>query len=139
MVVHREYLKCNVCGNIIALRTQIGWLEQYPVRIYCGKCGILIEGSAFIDHENSDFSLEFLNASIMRSNPMPVPDFVMEASGELLTDKMQACENGELPENFSPFLKTMDLMELDMMREFAKSTGHFFALQEGEMARNKTY
>lgn len=124
MVVHREHLKCDVCGTIIALRTQIGWLKQYPIRIYCGKCGILIEGSVSIDHEGSNFSQDFLNASTI-SNPMPTPDFVMEASGELLADKMQACKNGKLPKNFSPFLKTMNLMDLEMMADFAKSTARF--------------
>jgi ribosomal protein S27AE len=125
MVVHREYLKCSVCGTIIALRTQIGWLKQYPIRIYCGKCETLIEGSASINHSGSNLSQDFLNASTIRSNPMPIPDFVMEASGELLVDKLQACKDGKLPENFSPFLKTMNLMDLDMMTDFAKSTGIF--------------
>jgi len=122
MAVHREYLKCDVCGTIIALRIRGGRLKQYPVRLYCGKCGILIDGKVILDYEAKEFSLDFHNASNIRVRPLPTPDFVIEVSGELLTDKMQACENGKLPENFSPFLKTMGIMEFEMMDNFIKST-----------------
>jgi len=90
MTVYRAYLKCEVCEAITVVRTQIGYLDQHPIRICCGRCGILFNGLIVIDQKRGTYSLDFYNASQVRGRPLPTPDFIIESSGELLTDKLQA-------------------------------------------------
>ncbi|NHM29019.1 YecA family protein [Neobacillus terrae] len=82
----RQFLKCNVCESIIFVRTQLGWLEEYPIRVHCGNCGILISGKAYQDPFNGRFKITFDNSTNV---PETNPDYYIEASGELLTEKLQ--------------------------------------------------
>lgn len=56
------YVKCNVCGSVTRMRLQVGWLKEHPVHIYCGKCGILLEGKVVQDQENIKVGIAFKNA-----------------------------------------------------------------------------
>jgi hypothetical protein len=82
----RQFLKCNVCDSIIFVRTQLGWLEEYPIRVHCGNCGILISGKAYQDPFKGLFKITFDNSTNV---PETEPDYYIEASGELLTEKLQ--------------------------------------------------
>jgi hypothetical protein len=103
-VTHRVYLKCDVCGSIILTRTQIGHLEEHPIRIHCAKCGILISGEF---HQNPDvpqFTMSFENATVI---PMQDPDYYIEISGEFLTEKIRPFDKSEDVFQLPPFFKSM--------------------------------
>jgi len=120
MTVYRAYLECEVCGAITAVRIQIGYLDQHPIRICCGRCGILFSGHIVIDQTNGAYSLDFHNASQVRGQPLLTPDFIIESSGELLTDKLQAYKDDKSFAYFSPFLKTLTVIDPFKMSTFVK-------------------
>jgi len=82
----RQTLKCDVCGHLVLLRTQVGWLEEHPIRIHCAKWGILLAGRAFFDQVRITCRFEFENAKVVQKSSA---DSYIEASGELITEKMQ--------------------------------------------------
>lgn len=130
MTVYREYLKCDVCGSITAVRTQIGYLDQHPIRICCGRCGILFNGHIVIDQKVGEYSLNFHNASQVRGRPLPTPDFIIESSGELLTDKLQVYKDDKSFAYFSPFLKTLTAIDPPKMSEFINCAIKFLEFRE---------
>mgnify|MGYP001401799805 CR=1 FL=1 len=85
----RTYYKCNVCETVTLLRTQFGWLDEHPIRYTCGQCKITIEGTAFLDQENANFRIIIHNATLIEQDNVE-PKFYIEASGELLTEKLIA-------------------------------------------------
>ena len=85
-MTNRSFLKCDVCGAVTLMRLQVGWLEEHPIRVPCGKCGILISGTVYFDQEKADLHYKIHNASSVGET---VPDFYVEASGELLAEKLK--------------------------------------------------
>ena len=130
MVVYREYLKCDVCGAVTAVRTQIGYLDQHPIRIYCGRCETLFNGLITIDQEKGEFSLVFHNASQVRGRPLPIPDFFIESSGELLTDKLKAYKDETSFACLSPFLKTFIAIDPPKMSAFITHAINFLEFRK---------
>ncbi len=130
MTVYRVYLECEVCGAITAVRTQIGYLNQHPIRICCGKCGILFGGHIVIDQTNGEFLLDFHNASQVRGQPLLTPDFIIESSGELLTDKLQAYKDDKSLAYFSPFFKTLAMIDPSKMSIFVNNAITFLEFCE---------
>ena len=39
-MVCNEFIRCEVCGCITRIRLQVGWLDEHPIAVTCGKCGI---------------------------------------------------------------------------------------------------
>lgn len=85
MVVTGDY-QCNVCNSITRIRVQLGWLENYPVRIKCGKCNISIFGNVYLDQQNAGYSIKLKNVTHLED--IGNPEYLIEVSGELLTEKM---------------------------------------------------
>jgi hypothetical protein len=108
----RTLLKCEVCGSVTMLRTQIGWLDEHPIRIYCGKCGILISGTLFLDQKNVTGKFVFKNASEYTVATELIPDYYIEASGELITKKLKKFDKKQSPLVFisPPFFNTITAM-----------------------------
>lgn len=127
-MVIRNYLRCAVCGTVTVVRTQLGWLKQHPVRVHCGKCGILLLGTVYLDQDRGTARHEFENASIIDEAS---PEFYMEASGELLTEKIQPVQ-GSLPTDFSPFLKAIQAMGEGNLLKFKSRTLEFLGFMEGQ-------
>lgn len=97
MIVTNDY-QCNVCSSITRIKVQLGWLDNYPVRIKCGNCNISIFGNVSLDQENAGFSINFKNVTPLES--IGKPDYLIEVSGELLTEKMRPY-TGDM-DTFSP-------------------------------------
>ena len=45
-MVYNEFIRCEVCGCITRIRLQVGWLDEHPIAVTCGKCGISLKGKA---------------------------------------------------------------------------------------------
>lgn len=106
-ITHRTYLKCDVCGSIILVRTQVGWLSSHPIRIYCAKCGILISGTFSQDVSIPKFIIDFKNAEEVQ---VQEPDYYIEVSGELLTSKIRPYLIDEDEFQLPPFFKAFNAM-----------------------------
>ena len=106
-MTHRVYLKCDVCDSIILTRTQIGHLEEYPIRIHCAKCGILISGEFHQNPDAPQFAMSFENATEV---PMQDPDYYIEISGELLTEKIRPFDKAKDEFPLPSFFKSMNSM-----------------------------
>jgi len=119
----RNFLKCEVCGSITLVRTQLGWLEQHPIRVYCGRCGILLSGTVFQNPTEGTFRFEFSNSQVIESTR---PDYYIEASGELLTEKLQPYIGpDDVPYITPPFFNSFFAMGHENYLQFAGKTGEF--------------
>ena len=110
-MVSRIYVKCEVCGSIILIRTQIGWLPEHPIRVNCAKCGILISGNCIQDQEKAKFSISFENAKELNYKDVKNTDFYIEISGELLTSKIRRYENQDDMYQLPPFFNAKRSMD----------------------------
>lgn len=108
-MVHNEFIKCEVCGRVTRIRLQVGWLDEHPIAITCGKCGISLKGKVFIGQDEPGLKFEFENAERISARPTTRPDYVVECSGEFTTVKM--CDGWVLQEDFiTPFIRFQQKM-----------------------------
>jgi hypothetical protein len=103
---------------------QIGWLEMHPIRVHCGNCGILMRGIVRVEEQPPSFELELQNATEL---DQAEPSFYIEASGELLTEKLRRVE-GTIPKEFSPFIAATQAMGVESYEAFKTSTLAFLDL-----------
>lgn len=115
----RRFIKCEVCGSIIMVRTQVGWLPGHPIRIHCAKCGILISGECIQDQENAEFDVRFQNAKRVEAESADI-DYYIEVSGELLTAKIRPFNAEEDEYQPPPFFTTLQSMQDDDHVSFLK-------------------
>lgn len=110
------YVKCNVCGSVTRMRLQVGWLKEHPVHIYCGKCGILLEGKVVQDQENIKVGIAFKNAVQTDEDS----DFFIEASGEFPSCKMMEDE-GMVSSNttLSPFIRYSQMPNQHLFNKYS--------------------
>ncbi|WP_294439218.1 hypothetical protein [uncultured Slackia sp.] len=93
---------CNACGSWHRVRIQAGYLSKYPVQFYCGKCGSPIRGTIrhFPEKHIVRFELEVgAPATEKKFDPSggTIPGaYLVECSGELLTNKMEFQPTGDL-------------------------------------------
>ena len=45
------FIKCQVCRSITRVRLQVGWQEEHPIVVACGKCGTSLSGSVKIGQD----------------------------------------------------------------------------------------
>jgi len=121
MVITNDF-QCNVCNSITRIRVQLGWLENYPVRIKCGKCNISIFGNVYLDQQNAGYSIKLKNVTLLED--IGNPEYLIEVSGELLTEKMRPYSEDE--DTFlTPFFKNGLFSMGENVGEFKQSTMHF--------------
>ena len=87
-MVYNEFIRCEVCGCITRIRLQVGWLDEHPIAVTCGKCGISLKGKVKIGQDTLGLKFEFENAERVNAAPTTIPDYVVECSGEFTTIKM---------------------------------------------------
>lgn len=121
LLVHNEFIKCEVCGSITRIRLQVGWLDEHPIAVTCGKCGISLKGNVHIAHDDLILSFEFENAERVAAASTTLPDYVVECSGEFTTVKM--CEGWVLQEDFlTPFMRYQQKVgDFENYEKFEKS------------------
>ncbi len=118
----RRLIRCDVCGSIIMVRTQVGWLPGHPIRIHCAKCGILISGDCIQDQENVMLSIEFQNAKIVKQNSCNI-DYYVEVSGELLTSKIRKFVKDKDEYQPPPFFLTQWAMDDNDFHSYSEFKG----------------
>ncbi|RKH08391.1 hypothetical protein D7V97_19550, partial [Corallococcus sp. CA053C] len=132
MAVSRQIVQCQVCETLTIIRIQIGYLEQHPLRVPCGSCGILISGTAFINQDKIDFRVEYQNATQV---PGDTGDFHIEASPEFLTEKLKKLEKGGVPIFMSPFMIALSGLGHEGYEAFRHSTIRFSHLVREDWPR----
>ncbi|MEK5149041.1 metal-binding protein [Psychrobacillus sp. FSL K6-4615] len=95
--------QCNVCEHITRIKVQLGWLEKYPVRIKCSNCNIPIYGEVNLDQKEGTFKVDLNNVTQVEAKNDP--DFLIEVSGELLTEKLRTY-TGSSDTYFPPYFKS---------------------------------
>lgn len=124
-MVYNEFIKCEVCGCVTRIRLQVGWLDEHPIAVTCGKCGISLKGKVKIGQEIPELKFKFENAEMVNATPTTLPDYVVECSGEFPTIKM--CEGWVLQDNFvTPFIRYQQKMtDFDNYKDFGRRVATF--------------
>ncbi|WP_242940935.1 SEC-C metal-binding domain-containing protein [[Clostridium] fimetarium] len=101
------------------MRLQVGWQNEHPIVITCGKCGTSLSGHVTIGQDTLGLGFEFENATII--NDDDYEDYLVECSGEFPVVKQCKVQNGER-DVITPFIRTMNRMKDDESYEiFCKS------------------
>jgi len=100
------------------VRLQVGWLEQHPIVIACGKCGVSLSGKVDIGQIQLGLRFEFDNADILNTDEKS--DYIIECSGEFPTSK-QCVEEQSLGYAITPFIKNMSRMSDDGYEKFTNN------------------
>ena len=61
-MVFNTFIKCQVCGCITRVRLQVGWQEEHPIEVTCGKCGTSLSGKVKIGQDCPGLNFSFDNA-----------------------------------------------------------------------------
>jgi hypothetical protein len=123
-MTNRSCLKCDVCGAVTLMRLQAGWLDEHPLRVPCGKCGILISGTVYFDQVKGGLRYEIHNASEINETE---PEFYLEASGELLAEKLKRHPGGPFIWSPPPFFQALWAMGNENYAEFKGRALRFLA------------
>lgn len=111
-MVDRSIIRCPVCHSNIMVRTQIGFLQEHPIRIHCGQCGILIKGTFSQDDVKPQFNITYDNAEKIGHDSKI--DYCIEVSGEFLTEKIKKYDQENDFIKISPFMKAVNNTEDDI-------------------------
>ena len=97
-MVFNTFIKCQVCGCITRVRLQVGWQEEHPIEVACGKCGTSLSGSVKIGQDRPGLSFSFDNADEVQDENA---DYIIECSGEFPTLKqVEAADLERLVQKF---------------------------------------
>lgn len=108
-MVFNTFIKCQVCGSITRVRLQVGWQEEHPIVVACGKCGTSLSGSVKIDQDCPGLEFAFDNADEILDAEA---DYMIECSGEFPTVK-QGKATGVEEMVITPFIRYMNCMRTD--------------------------
>jgi hypothetical protein len=112
------FVKCRICGKITRIRIPVGHLDEYPIRIYCGKCESILRGRFIIQQEEVKYHAEFDNCDEVFSENA---DFFSEISGELLCNKVEDCSDKDNIYHYAtrlPFMVSASAMGFPSMQEY---------------------
>ena len=117
-MVFNTFIKCQVCGSITRIRLQVGWQEEHPIVVTCGKCGTSLYGNVKIGQDHPGLKFAFDNADeIMDAEA----DYMVECSGEFPTMKQGKIEELEKVV-ITPFIRYMNCMKTnDSYEQFKKA------------------
>ncbi|WP_297643763.1 hypothetical protein [uncultured Gardnerella sp.] len=116
-MVFNTFIKCQVCGCITGVHLQVGWQEEHPIEVACGKCGTSLSGSVKIGQDRPGLSFSFDNADEVQGENA---DYIIECSGEFPTLKqVEAADLERLV--ITPFIRYMNCMKTnDSYEEFGQ-------------------
>lgn len=126
-MVFNTFIKCQVCGSITRVRLQVGWQEEHPIVVACGKCGTSLSGSVKIGQDRPGLKFSFDNADEI---PDAEADYMVECSGEFPTVKQgKAAELEEVV--ITPFIRYMNRMKTDdSYEQFGKAVSQLKATEK---------
>lgn len=108
-MVFNTFVKCQVCGSITRVRLQVGWQEEHPIVVACGKCGTSLSGSVKIGQDRPGLRFSFDNADEISDAEA---EYMVECSGEFPTVKQgKASKLEEMA--ITPFIRYMNCMKTD--------------------------
>lgn len=117
-MVSNIFIKCQVCGSITRVRLQVGWQEEHPIVVACGKCGTSLSGVVKIGQDRPGLEFSFDNADEVIDD---TADFMVECSGEFPTLKQNKASDVE-DVVITPFIRTMNCMkDEDSYEKFSKA------------------
>ena len=116
-MVFNSFIKCQVCGCITRVRLQVGWQEEHPIEVACGKCGTSLSGSVKIGQDRPGLSFSFDNADEIQDENA---DYIVECYGEFSALKqVEAADLERLV--ISPFIRYINCMKTnDSYEEFGQ-------------------
>lgn len=88
-MTHNIFVKCDVCGSILDLKWQIGYLPKSEFMVSCGKCKSTIKGTLYTNNKDVKLDYDIVNATEIENHSMYECDFIIPISGELITEKMR--------------------------------------------------
>lgn len=117
-MVINTFIKCQVCGSITRVRLQVGWQEEHPIVVVCGKCGTSLSGVIKIWQDRLGVESSFDNADEVSDD---TADFMVECSGEFPTMKQGKASELE-GMVITPFIRYMNCMkDDDSYEQFVKA------------------
>lgn len=119
-MVYNCFIKCQVCGSVTRVRLQVGWQEQHPIVIACGKCGTSLMGKVHIGQDEPGLKFDFDNAQIL--SDADKADYIVECSGEFPTIKANKSTQSKGISIITPFIRNQMRMKAeDGYETFGKS------------------
>ncbi len=126
-MVHNTFIKCQVCGSITRVRLQVGWQEEHPIVVTCGKCGTSLSGSVQIGQDRPGLEFSFDNADEIIDAE---PEYMVECSGEFPTVKQGSAAELE-GVVITPFIRYMNCMKTEDSYElFGKAVSQLNATEK---------
>lgn len=123
-MVFNTFIKCQVCGSITRIRLQVGWQEEHPIVVACGKCGTSLSGNVEIGQDKPGLKFSFDNADEVLDE---AADYMVECSGEFPTVKQGSAEELE-GLVITPFIRCMNCMKSDdSYEQFSKAVSQLNA------------
>ena len=113
-MTHNIFVKCDVCGCIIDLKWQIGYLPKSIFKVNCGRCKTVIEGYLYTNNKPG-FNYEIKNAKEINEKFDVDCDYIIPISGEILTEKMMS---GEEQFRSTPFINMISLIGVENFSRF---------------------
>lgn len=113
-MVFNTFIKCQVCGSITRIRLQVGWQEEHPIVVACGKCGTSLSGYVEIGQDKPGLKFSFDNADEVLDEQA---DYMVECSGEFPTVKQGSVEELESSIFIGGFYKTDESFEISFLLE----------------------
>lgn len=116
-MVYNCMIKCQVCGAVTRIRLQVGFSEEHPIIVACGKCGTSLNGRVKIVQDKLGLGFTFDNADI--ASDIDNTEYIVECSGEFPVRKFRQ-DNGDKID-ISPFMRTMSRMGDDRYGAFCQT------------------
>lgn len=115
------YVKCRICNSITRVKLQVGWMDEHPVAVWCGRCHVLLNGTAIMDQENVRVRMQFKNADLIFDEKIS-PDFFQETSGEFPTFKLvnEGHEISMLSSARPPFIRNAYNDNINRFRHYSR-------------------
>lgn len=121
---------CPICGKKTYLRIEDGgYLNEYPIRVYCSNCRSLMRGIYAMNSASSPKGLSMFNAKLEECDVDAVAgkirnaDYVIDISGELPCKKVRYFDGNLIAS--SPFLEAVDQVNMveriDRLRDFVRN------------------
>lgn len=111
------FIKCPICGKITRMRSPAGYVYSTPVRIHSGSCRTLLTGNFISDYKHSKAYFKPDNCEEVFDVKYAY-DYIGEASGEMICNKIRSNRTGGLEYVESPVFEFMNSFSLEDMENF---------------------
>lgn len=77
-MAHDMVIECPICGSITRIRMDMAPIHDTPVRLHCGRCGVLLVGSLLYENKNEGEDKNYILRSINFEMPSALNEEVKE-------------------------------------------------------------